>query len=240
MFDGLKVIGIAPVLDEEAKIGRVVSRVPRDVVDEMLVVDDGSTDRSREVAEAAGATVLALGRTVGVGAALRAGFGYALERDYDVVVVMAGNDKDSPEEIPRLLAPVAAGEAQLVQGSRYLEPSGDFGDMPRYRRVATRIHPVLFSIVARRRMTDTTNGFRAIHRDVLADPRLDLDQRWLDEYELEVYLLYRAIALGYGVVEVPVTKRYPPKALGQTKMKPVTGWWSILRPLVLLGLGLKR
>jgi dolichol-phosphate mannosyltransferase len=74
---------------------------------------------------------------------------------------------------------------------------------------------------------------------MLRDAELRLDQAWLDEYELEVYLLYKAAKLGYRVTEVPVTKRYPPKELGQTKMKPITGWWSILRPLVLLGLRLK-
>ena len=89
-------------------------------------------------------------------------------------------------------------------------------------------------------MTDTTNGFRAARTKLLADQNLNLDQPWLDEYELEVYLLYKATKLGYRVVEVPVTKRYPPKELGQTKMKPITGWWSILRPLFLLGLRLKK
>jgi len=61
-----------------------------------------------------------------------------------------------------------------------------------------------------------------------------------DEYELEPYLYLRAIRLGYRTTEVPVTKVYPPKALGQTKMRPVVGWWSILRPLVYVGLGLRR
>ena len=75
---------------------------------------------------------------------------------------------------------------------------------------------------------------------MLRDPKLALDQRWLDEYELEVYLLYKAAKLGYMVTEVGVTKRYPPKELGQTKMKPIVGWWSILRPLFLLGLGIKK
>jgi dolichol-phosphate mannosyltransferase len=240
MYKGLKVIAIAPVLDEERKIGDVVGRTPRDVVDEVLVVDDGSTDRSPDVARAGGASVLPMGRVVGVGAAIRAGYAYAKEHGYDVAVVMAGNNKDSPEEIPQLLDPIAEGRADFVQGSRYLQAEPDFGPMPFYRKIATRLHPRLFSLVARRRVTDSTNGFRALRLSVLDDPRLRLDQPWLDEYALEPYLYLKVGRLGYGVVEVPATKIYPPKELGQTKMKPITGWWSILKPVVYLGLGVKR
>jgi dolichol-phosphate mannosyltransferase len=175
-----------------------------------------------------------------VGAALRAGYGLALQGGFDVAVVMAGNNKDSPEEIPLLLDPIADGRADFVQGSRFLKPDAHFGPMPLYRKVATRIHPWLFSLVAGRRVSESTNGFRAVRREVLEDPRLRLDQAWLDEYELEPYLYIRAIRLGYRTEEVPVTKIYPPRAQGQTKMKPITGWWSMLRPLVYLGLGLRR
>jgi dolichol-phosphate mannosyltransferase len=234
------VIAIAPVLDEEQKIGDVVRRTPRPLVDEMLVIDDGSTDRSAEVARDLGATVLRMGRVAGVGAALRAGFGYALQREYDVVVVMAGNGKDSPEEIPLLLEPIAADRADFVQGSRFLKPAADFGPMPLHRHLATRLHPILFSLVAGRRVTESTNGFRAIHRRILSDRRLDLAPAWLDHYELEPYLYLRVIRLGYRTAEVPVTKIYPPRELGQTKMRPIVDWWSILRPLVYLGLGIKR
>jgi len=240
VYRGLSVLVIAPCYDEEAKIGSVVSRVPRPLVDEVLVVDDGSRDRSAEVARTAGATVLSLGKVCGVGAALRAGYRQGLERGFAVLVVVAGNNKDSPEEIPLLLDPIADGRADFVQGSRFLKAKADFGPMPVYRRLATRVHPLLFSLVARRRVTESTNGFRALHRRVLEDARLDLEQEWLDEYELEPYLYIKAIRLGYRTVEVPVTKIYPPRALGQTKMQPGRGWWSILRPLVLLGLGLKR
>jgi len=240
VYRGLRVMAMAPVLDEERKIGEVVRRTPRDVVDELLVIDDGSTDRSAEVARAGGARVISMGRVAGVGAALRAGYAEALRGGYDVAVVMAGNNKDAPEEIPRLLDPIADGRADFVQGSRFLEPSPDFGAMPLYRRLATRVHPLLFSLVVGRRVTESTNGFRAVHRRVLEDERLDLDQSWLDEYELEPYLYIRTIQLGYRTVEAPVSKVYPPKAVGQTKMKPITGWWSILRPLLLLGLRLKK
>lgn len=240
MYRRLKVMGLIPVLDEENKIGLVLERVPTEIVDLTLVVDDGSTDSSPQVARSKGAVVIELGETIGVGAAIRTGFEYAVGEGFDVVVVMAGNNKDSPEEIPLLLDEMIDRPADLVQGSRWLGVAGDFGEMPAYRKVATRLHPMLFNLISPRKLTDTTNGFRAVSTRLLSDPKLDLDQRWLDEYELEVYLLYKAAQLGYTLSEVGVTKRYPPKSLGQTKMKPITGWWSILRPLVLLALRVKR
>ncbi len=236
MYEGLKIAGLVPVFDEEHKIGRVLERIPRAVVDETIVVDDGSTDASAARVLGVGATLLPMGRTFGVGAALRAGFTYAAAQGHDVVVVMAGNNKDAPEEIPKLLQPIVSGTADFVQGSRWLEPQSDFGDMPTYRRIATRLHPALLSYVAGQRITDSTNGFRALRVEMLRDERLELRRSSLDGYDLEPHLLLRAIALGYGVCEVPVTKRYPPKSLGQTKMRPGRDWWVILRPIVRAGL----
>jgi dolichol-phosphate mannosyltransferase len=232
MYEALRVLAVVPVFDEEHKIGSVLQRIPT-FVDEVVVVDDGSTDRSREVAASYGATVLSMSRTVGVGAALRAGYEYGAEGGFDVVVVMAGNNKDAPEEIPLLLEPMVRDGAQLVQGSRWLKRDRNFGPMPTYRKLATRLHPLLFSVVARRRITDSTNGFRAVSVALLRDERLGLQRPALDGYELEPYLLLTAIRLGYVVVEVPVTKTYPPRHVGQTKMRPLVDWWAILRPVVL-------
>lgn len=241
MYRGLSVIAIAPVYNEEKIVSEVIRRTPRDVVDELLVVDDGCTDRSPEIAREMGASVLPLGRLCGLGAALRAGYQYAARKKYDVAVVMAGNNKDSPEEIPLLLNPIADGVADFVQGSRYLKSGADFGDMPAYRRLATRVHPLVFSLVAGRRVTESTNGFRAVSLKIINDRRINLDQGWLDEYELEQYLYISTIRLGYRTTEVSVTKVYPPRSQGkQSKVKPITGWWSMLRPLVYLGLRLKK
>jgi len=102
------------------------------------------------------------------------------------------------------------------------------------------MHPMLMSIITGKKVTDSTNGFRAFHLSIFKDKRIDISQDWLDKYELEPYLLYKAIKLGYNFKEAAVTKFYPPKKLGYTKMKPIVGWWSILRPLVFLGLGIKK
>ena len=240
MYRGLSVIAIVPVFNEAAKIGEVVRRVPRHIVDEVLVVDDGSTDDSAEVAHSSGAEIVPMGTMLGVGAALQRGYDHAVRHGYDVTVTVAGNNKDAPEEIPVLLDPIAEDRADFVQGSRFLKRGANFGPMPAYRRIATRFHPLLFSLVARRWVTESTNGFRAVRTSILSDPRLDLSQAWLRQYELEPYLYLRSIQLGYRTVEVPVTKIYPPKQLGQTKMKPIAGWWSILRPLVYVGFGLRK
>src|SRR6267378_7753909 len=147
MYRGLSVIAIVPVFNEEAKIGKVIRRMPRQVVDEVLVVDDGSTDNSAKVGRSCGAHVVSIGATLGVGAALQTGYRYVFEHGYDVAVTVAGNNKDAPEEIPLLLEPIAEDRADFVQGSRFLKNGASFGAMPAYRQVATRLHPLLFSLV---------------------------------------------------------------------------------------------
>jgi dolichol-phosphate mannosyltransferase len=231
------VVLVVPVLDEEDRIARVVRRVPRPPVDEVLVVDDGSRDSSAARARDAGAEVLSLPRTVGVGAAIRAGLDWARERRFEIACVAAGNDKDAPEELGRLIETIRLG-FDFVQGSRYL-PGGNHGGMPRYRKLATRVHPFLFSLALRRRISDSTNGFRAFRLALLDDPKIRLEQEWLDGYELEPYLYFRAIKLRYRVCEVPVTKIYPARGLPYTKMKPIIGWWQMLRPIFYLGLGFR-
>ncbi|MGA2258109.1 MAG: glycosyltransferase family 2 protein [Thermoguttaceae bacterium] len=240
MYQSRRIMGIVPAYNEEAKIGNVVKRSPRYVVDELLVVDDGSTDATAGVARTAGAEVLSFPQVRGVGAAIRAGLAAGRSRGFDVAVIMAGNDKDNPAEIPRLLDPICAEGMDLVVGSRYLAGGQYGGDMPKYRRLATRLHPWLLSRFVGKRLTESTNGFRAVRLKCLDDPRILLDQAWLDGYGLEVYLLYKMIKCGFHHTEVPCTKIYPPKKTGNTKMRPIVDWWDILKPIFLMGLGIKK
>ena len=234
----MRVLAVIPAYNERGKIGNVVRKVPRDAVHEILVINDGSTDTTPDEARVAGATVISNPHPTGAGNAIRQGINYARRKGYGIVTVMAGNDKDRPDEIPRLLEPILDDGYHFVQGSRWLK-GGHADNTPLYRKLATRLHPVLFSLVVGRRLTDTTNGFRAFRTSLFDDPRIRLEQRWLDKYELEPYIFFKAVRLGYKVREVPATKIYPPRSRGYTKMRPITGWWSILRPIFLLGLGLR-
>jgi dolichol-phosphate mannosyltransferase len=235
----MRVLAATFAYNEGEKIQRTLARHPENRSYDLLVVDDGSTDGALDAVRP-DVIVLRNPMNRGIGASMKQVFEYVLDRGYDVVVIQAGNDKDNPLEIPALLAPLAADTADFVQGSRYLH-GGAFGNMPRYRVLGTRlVHPLVFSIAARKRVTDSTNGFRALRTSILRDPRVDWRQPWLDRYELEPYLMMKAIRLGYRHIEVPVTKIYPRHELGYTKMRPFVDWWSILRPIVYLGLGVKK
>jgi dolichol-phosphate mannosyltransferase len=226
--------------NEGEKIRQVVERFNHHSLYDIIIVDDGSTDGSLKVLPSGlPIQVIRNEKTMGAGYGVRQILQYAKAKGYEAVFFVSGNNKDCPEDIQKLKDAVEAG-FDLVQGSRYL-PGGQFGNMPLYRKLSTKfMHPFLFSLVTLRRITDSTNGFRAVRLSLLDDRRINIDQDWLDHYELEPYLFFKAIRLGYRVKEVPVKKIYPVKAQGYTKMKPVTGWWSILRPIVFLGLGIKK
>jgi dolichol-phosphate mannosyltransferase len=229
---------ILPALNEGGKIGRAVSRMPRPLVDSVVVVDDGSTDQTAVEAELAGATVLRHERNRGVGAAIRTGIEWAQSHEVALTGIMAGDDQDDPLELTRLATAIVEEGADFVQGSRYLA-GGRRLHQPLSRTVMTVGYSAFFSACVLRRVTDATNGFKLFRTSICRD--WNLRQSWLDRYELEPYLLYQAIKRGFRVREVPVTKYYPPdRRVGYTKMKAYRDWWRITRPMVLLTLRLRQ
>src|SRR5262245_27052789 len=157
----LRVITMIAAFNEAEKLRTQFQRFLPGQTDELLLVDDGSTDDSALVGKNAGATVISHPKRRGAGAAVRTAIRYAVENNFDVLAIMAGNDKDRPEEISRLLAKIDEGY-DFVIGSRYL-PGGRYDNTPPYRIFATRfVHPFVVFLTTGRRLTDTSTGFRAI------------------------------------------------------------------------------
>jgi len=235
-----KILALVPAYNEEGKIGVVVSKIlAENVVDTVVVIDDGSKDRTPEEAKSAGAKVLSHKKNSGVGSAIRTALNYAKDSRYTIAVVLGGDDQDNPSEIRRLYGPIVDDNFVFAQGSRYM-PGGARVNIPLFRWVTTGLFSFIFKVLIRFPVTDGTNGFRAFRLSVLDEPGINIHQKWLDKYELEPYLYYKVIELGLKVTEVPVTKRYPKSRTGYTKMVPILDWWSILRPLIYLRLGLKK
>lgn len=235
-----KILVILPAYNEEGKIGKVISKMPSEWVHEVVVVNDGSSDNTESESLKAGATVITQPQNQGVGAAIARGIRYGLEKEYPVVVVMGGDDQDNPSEICRLLRPILFDEFDFVQGSRYM-PGGMTVHIPLFRRISTAFFSWLFRRLTRYPISDGTNGYRAFRTNIVKNENINLNQEWLQRYELEPYLLYKSVQSGYRVTEVPVTKRYPEdRQTGYTKMIPFLSWWSILRPLLFLRMGIRR
>jgi dolichol-phosphate mannosyltransferase len=237
-YDPRRVAAVVPAYNETGKIGDVVRKVSRLDAACVIVVDDCSRDATADEARAAGAErVIRHPVNRGVGAAIRTGLLAAKEEGFAFAAILSGDDQHEPDELPRVLAPLFEDRADLVQGSRWL-PGGATPGIPPDRRWLTRLYPLLFRLASGYPSTDGTNGFRAFRLAMLDDPRIRLEQDWLDRYELEPYLLYQAVRCGYRVHEVPVTVRYHGR--GTTKMRLVSDSWRLLRPLVFLRLGLRH
>jgi glycosyltransferase involved in cell wall biosynthesis len=164
---GLRRIAIVPAFDEERNIGRVVGELRAfDPGLEIVVVSDGSADRTAEVAEAVGAHVIRLPFNLGIGGAVQTGFRYAYENGYDLVVRVDGDGQHDPGELDRVLAPVLADEADIVVGSRFAGGAGYRSTAT--RRIGIRVLASVVSAIARQKVTDPTSGFQALNRRAIA------------------------------------------------------------------------
>lgn len=193
----MRVAVVLPALDEEASIGRVLADLPRDRVSRVIVVDNGSRDRTAEVARAHGAEVVSEPER-GYGAACLAGIAQA--RDADVIAFLDADYSDHPEELPMLLEPIERDTADLVIGSRMLLRESRDALLPQARFgnwLASRLLRLRYGA----NVTDL-GPFRAIRRDALE--RLAMSDR---NYGWTVEMQARAFARGLRVVEVPVRYR---------------------------------
>jgi len=176
----VRTVAVLPAYNEADTVGPVIEGT-REYVDEVVVVDDGSTDGTAAIAREHGATVVEHVFNTGVGGAVRTGYQYAIRNDYDYVLQIDADGQHDPEAIPRLLD--RAAENDMVIASRYR--NGSFEDYSAVRRVGIRFFTRVVNVLGGVDVTDVTSGFRVYRVDALAKILHRSDAHWAVEQTLE-------------------------------------------------------
>jgi glycosyltransferase involved in cell wall biosynthesis len=197
-----RTLAVIPCFNEEATIGSVVLKAKR-YVDEVVVIDDGSTDKTAKIAEYAGATVLRHDKNRGYGAALKSGFEYARENDFDVMTILDGDGQHDADQIQTVMMPVSEGKADICVGSRFLDSTGNMVPMYRHFGIAVLTKFTNAGSDKENRVTDGQSGFRAYSRKAIAN--IDLKDPQMGA-SAEILLQGRRMHL--NCEEVPITCSY--------------------------------
>ncbi|MBU7014919.1 MAG: glycosyltransferase family 2 protein [Theionarchaea archaeon] len=194
----MKIVALIPAFNEEKTIERMVTNVTPHV-DTVVVIDDGSRDKTAQYAEKAGAVVVSHHENRGVGAAVKTGVEKGLQLGADILVSIDADEQFRPEDIPRLIAPIMNDEADFVTGSRFL---GGSPKMPRVKRVGNTLFTWLVNMLTHSSFTDTQCGFRAMSREAALRITLFGDFTYTQETFLDL------ISKKMRMKEVPVKVAY--------------------------------
>jgi glycosyltransferase involved in cell wall biosynthesis len=225
-------LAIVSAFNEEGNIGRVVDELKAfDPALDVVVVSDGSLDRTAEVAAAHGAHVLRLPFNLGIGGAVQTGFRYAAENGYDLAVRCDGDGQHDPAELPKVLAPVLAGEADIAVGTRFAAGEGYRSSAA--RRLGIRVLAAVVSAIARQRVTDTTSGFQALNHRALALFARDYPHDYPEVEGMVMTIRHRL-----RLLEVPVRMRE--REHGRSSITALRSVYYMARVLLALFVGLFR
>jgi glycosyltransferase involved in cell wall biosynthesis len=193
-----RVIALIPAYNEAARVGEVVARACRHV-DEVVVIDDGSSDDTAAVAEKAGAKILRHEQNRGKGGAIATALDYFSRSEAEFAVLLDADGQHDPAEISKFVETADREQADIVVGDRM----GDTGDMPTVRRLTNQFTSWVTSKLARQRIPDSQCGYRLLRRSVLKDLRLSTAR-----FETETEMLIQAARAGDNIVSMPIRTIY--------------------------------
>jgi glycosyltransferase involved in cell wall biosynthesis len=201
-----KVIAVLPALNAAKTLEQTVAAIPRDVVDEVILVDDDSSDETRELARRLPIRLVWHPHNAGYGANQKTCYLEALQREADVVVMLHPDGQYEPQLIPAMCAPILAGEADLVLGSRFAEPGMALAQgMPRWKYVVNRTLTGIENRIMGTALSEAHTGYRAYSREfLLTVPFL----RNANDFSFDSEILMQAAAFEMRIVEVPAKGRY--------------------------------
>lgn len=226
-----------PIINEGERIVSELKRAFSENIHkkvDIIICDGGSTDGSTnyEMLIGLGVNTLLVKQDVGKQAAqLRMGFWWAMQRGYEGIITVDGNDKDSIEDTPLFINKLDEG-FDFIQGSRYVK-GGKAINTPLFRHLLVKLlHAPIISITAGQWFTDTTNAFRGYSIKYLEHPKVKPFRDVFQTYELLAYLSVRASQLRLKACEVPVTRAYPKSGKVPTKISFFKGNWNLFRILI--------
>lgn len=229
---------LIPVINEGNRIHRELERAKNrniSAIADIVICDGGSTDGSTsdEILETSGVNTLLVKKDIGKqGAQYRMGIWWALNRGYQGIITIDGNNKDSIEDIPKFIEKLEEGY-DFVQGSRFIR-GGKAINTPLIRYISVRfIHAPIISLTAGKWYTDTTNAYRAYSRGYLENEKVQPLRDIFMTYELLAYLSVRASQLGMKTCEIPVTREYPKGEKIPTKISGLRGNLELFKILFL-------
>ena len=201
-----KVVAVLPALNAAKTLRQTVEAIPREVVDEVILVDDDSTDETRELARQLPIRLVWHPHNAGYGANQKTCYLEALQRDADVVVMLHPDGQYEPQLIPAMCAPILAGEADLVLGSRFAERGMALAQgMPRWKYVVNRTLTTIENRIMGTELSEAHTGYRAYSRDfLLTVPFL----RNANDFSFDSEILMQAAAFEMRIAEVPAKGRY--------------------------------
>jgi glycosyltransferase involved in cell wall biosynthesis len=229
----LRRVAIVPAYNEELAVPRVIDELRAfDPGLDIVVVDDGSVDRTAAAAAAKGARVLRLPFNLGIGGAVQTGFRFAFENDYDLAVRVDGDGQHDPSQLARVVGPVLRGEADIVIGSRFASDEGGYRSS-RTRRIGIRLLARVVSRIVGQRVTDTTSGFQAVNREGIALFAHDYPHDY-PEVEATVMVFRHRLRL----CEVSVTMRE--RDSGRSSITALRSVYYMVKVLLAIFVGLFR
>ncbi len=196
----MTIVAVIPAFNEEIAIGSVIARAKQHV-DEVLVIDDGSVDKTAQVAELMEATVIRHEQNSGKGVALRTAFHWAMNNQVDILVTLDGDGQHIPDEIPQIVDPILLKEADIVNGARFLD--GCCVDVPRYRRMGQEVLTFATNMTSNVNLNDSQSGFRAFSKETFGVFKFKNTGMGV-----ESEMIADAAAAGFSITEIPITCRY--------------------------------
>lgn len=201
---------VMPAYNAARTLDTTYTKISREVVDEVLLVDDGSHDATLDIASRLPIRTISLPHNVGYGGNQKTCYLEALRLGAEIVVMLHPDGQYDPAVIPELIAPIQQGDADIVLGSRMLIPGGArAGNMPLYRYVSNRVLTAIENRMLGSRFSELHTGYRAYSRKFLETvPFL----RNSDDFVFDSQIIAQAVAFGQRIAEVPIQTRYFPEA----------------------------